>query len=246
MPIRTGAAAPYAPPATVLQVIAALRDRGLTTPITSEVLLRAGISDSLVPRTLRTLTGLELIDEEGRLTPAMDALRRAPSADFQTRLAEHVRAVYEEVFQFTDPAKDDSKRIADAFRVYEPIGQRGRMVTLFLGLCEAAGLIPEGMARKSGPASAGAPARKNSTPKRPADRPKGDSSPQDAIDNSPSVNPALGGLLRLLPAKGKSWTQQERDHWMRLFGGILDYVHPPREASLAADSDDADYVVDDE
>ena len=47
MPIRTGGPAPYAPPATVLHVLHALRDRGLTTPITSDVLLRAGVGDSL-------------------------------------------------------------------------------------------------------------------------------------------------------------------------------------------------------
>ena len=45
--IRTTASAPYAPPATVLYVVNALRDRGLTTPITGDVLLRVGISDSL-------------------------------------------------------------------------------------------------------------------------------------------------------------------------------------------------------
>ena len=88
MPIGTGETAPYAPPATVMQVITAFRDRGLSTPITSDVLLRASINESLVPRTLRGLQLLELIDDAGNPTPALEGLRRARSEDFRKRLAE--------------------------------------------------------------------------------------------------------------------------------------------------------------
>ena len=227
MAIRTGSHAPYAPPATVLHVVTALRDRGLTTPITADVLLRAGISDSLVPRTLRSLQLLDLVDDDGRLTQSMDTLRKAPSADFKQQLEEHVREVYDEVFQFTDPAKDDPKRIADAFRSYEPMGQRARMVTLFLGLCEAAGIIPEGTARKSAPAQSTALARKNANSKRPPERAKGDSqSPASFPGFAASIPPALGGILAMLPTNGTGWTQTDRDRWVDLFGRVLDFVIP--------------------
>ena len=240
MPIRTGEAAPYAPPATILHVVNALRDRGLTTPISSDVLLRAGISESLVPRVLRSLIVLEFLEEDGRLTPAMEALRRVPSADFKVRLAEHVRAVYEEVFQFTDPATDDIKRISDAFRAYEPMGQRARMVTLFLGLCEAAGIIPEGTLRKPTPTQSGAPPRKNNViPKRPAERGKAASnSPTAASGMSASLPPALTGLLASLPANGAGWTKADRDQWVDLFGRVLDYVIQVRPAAAVVDADD--------
>lgn len=225
--IRTGELAPYAPPTTVLQVVSSLRDRGLTTPVSADVLLRAGIADSLVPRTLRSLIGLELIDEDGRLTPAMEALRRAPSSDFEARLEEHVRAVYAEVFQFTDPAKDDPKRIADAFRVYEPLGQRARMVTLFLGLCEAAGIIPPNMVRKSATAAPGASPRKPSAASRAEGRPK---SERQVPPSAPAgLPPALAGFLASIPTNGAGWTRVERDRWLALFGDVLDYAIPIRE-----------------
>jgi len=241
MSIRSGDPAPYAPPATVLQVLASLRDRGLTTPITSDVLLRAGISESLVPRTLRSLVGLELIEGDGRLTPAMEALRRTPSSDFKARLAEHVRAVYEEVFQFTDPATDDPKRIADAFRVYEPIGQRSRMVTLFLGLCEAAGIIPEGTIRRSAPTPSNAVARKSLPLKRQNER-GNDLQPRVGAAASASVPPAIAGLLASLPVQGQGWTKKERDQWVNVFNTVLDFAIPIHEPAIerdAADSDEA-------
>jgi uncharacterized protein DUF5343 len=243
MPIRTGEPAPYAPPATILQVVNALRDRGLTTPINADVLLRAGITESLVPRTLRSLVGLELIDGEGRLTPAMEALRRAPSSDFQARLEEHVRAVYSEVFQFTDPAKDDPKRIADAFRVYEPIGQRARMVTLFLGLCEAAGIIPPNMARKSATTTSGSSARKVLSAPGAAGRSKPEKqAPATLAPNAPGLPPALGGFLASIPTDGAGWTRAERDRWLELFGAVLDYAIPIREPvdQELEESDDTD------
>jgi hypothetical protein len=239
MPIRTGEAAPYAPPATVLQVINSLRDRGLTTPITSDVLLRAGISESLVPRTLRSLIGLELIGDDGYLTPAMESLRRAASSEFKARLAEHVRAVYEEVFQFTDPAKDDSKRIADAFRVYEPIGQRGRMVTLFLGLCEAAGIIPEGVARRS-PTPSNGVTRKAAPPKRQNDRGKDSPPPFGVTGASGTRSPVIEGVLSMLPVPGQGWSKTERDRWMNFFEQALDFAIPVRDVQPESDADDLD------
>jgi hypothetical protein len=234
MPIRTGGTAPYAPPATVLYVVNALRDRGLTTPITGDVLLRAGISDSLVPRVLRSLIGLELVDEDGKLTPAMDGLRRVPSAEFKTRLTEHVRGVYEEVFNFTDPAKDDIKRITDAFRAYEPMGQRTRMVTLFMGLCEAAGIIPEGATRKATVVASGGSGRKPAAPvKRQAERQKSDPPPAAVATGLPSsIPPVLAGMLHNIPPNGTGWTQADRDRWLTLFGQILDYTIPIRQATV--------------
>ena len=170
MAIVTGGTAPYAPPATVLQVIEAFRDRGLTTPITIDVLLRASVNESLAPRTLKSLEVLELIDGDGAPTPAMEGLRRAPQEDFRKRMEELVRGVYAEVFKFTDPATDEPSRVADAFRAFNPIGQRGRMVTLFMGLCEAAGIVPEGTTRK--PASSSGSKTPAAPRKRPSNTPE--------------------------------------------------------------------------
>jgi Family of unknown function (DUF5343) len=167
MPLAPDGPAPYAPVATIMEVVNRYRDRGLQTPFDADVLTRAGVTESLAPRTLLSLRHLDLIDEQGNPTPLFEGLRRAPSDEFPTRLEEVVRAVYADVFQFADPTVDAPERVADAFRQYVPAGQRSRMVTLFLGLCERAGIIPEAPARQrttraSRPASATTPRRSSS------------------------------------------------------------------------------------
>jgi Family of unknown function (DUF5343) len=236
MPIRSGGTAPYGPPAAVLAVIKGFRDRGLATPFTPDVLLRAGVADSIAPRTLKSLEGLELIDKDGMPTQQMEGLRRATTEDYPARLEEVVRSVYAEVFQFADPAKDDATRIADAFRAYEPAGQRTRMVTLFMGLCEAAGIVKSGR-----PANASPPrSRDVSAPlaaKRAAKFPRTDRT--TAPQHTGGLPAALTGLLSSLPPNGTGWTQAQRDRFMTAFGSVLDYTVPIVPVpSTASDADD--------
>jgi len=195
---------------------------------------------------MRSLIGLELIDDDGRLTQEMELLRRAPSAEFKTRLEEHIRRVYAEVFQFTDPTKDDAKRVADAFRAYEPIGQRARMVTLFLGLCEAAGIIPEGIVRRTATPVSTGPGRKPLTTKRPVERPKTVPLTEHAADGVPFLPAPVSGLLSDLAKRGPGWTQPERDRWFRLFSDVVDYTYPIRDSIVTQsdiDEGDEDEVV---
>jgi hypothetical protein len=211
----------------VLQLINGFRDRGLATPFTADVLLRAGITESLVPRVLRSMEQLELIDADGNPTPQMEGLRRASSADFRTRLEEIVRGVYAEVFQFTNPATDPPTKVADAFRAYEPIGQRGRMVTLFLGLCEAGGIIAEGAARKQAPTG---------TSKKPAAKPATRRTTEPARGGEPAraniagVDPLIAAAVQKLPPNGTGWTKDEREKWLAFFTTTLDFTVPIREA----------------
>ncbi len=238
MPIGTGETAPYAPPATVMQVITAFRDRGLSTPITSDVLLRASINESLVPRTLRGLQLLELIDDAGNPTPAMEGLRRASSEDFRKRLEELIRAVYVEVFKFVDPAKDDTSRVADAFRAFNPIGQRGRMVTLFLGLCEAAGIVPEGT-RKAPPGMSRPTPLKRKVTLTTAEAPRGASAKYSVrSDDGGMVPEPLLGLLRALPAKGNGWTEDRRDQFVETFKAVLNFTIPVLADGAGGDGED--------
>src|SRR6266513_1668062 len=94
MPIQPNDTAPYAPAATILSVIDRARARGLPSTVTKDVLLRAGVSESLIPRTLQALQLLELINEDGTWTQNLETLRRAPEAEFQSRFAEIIRSVY--------------------------------------------------------------------------------------------------------------------------------------------------------
>jgi hypothetical protein len=139
--ISSGGTAPYAPTKAVLNVIHAWRDRPVPTPITADVIEKIGVPASLVPRTLQTFRLLDLLDKAGNPTPAMQDLRKAGGDEYKARLAEIVRGAYAEVLIYRDPAVDSADKIEDAFRSFEPVGMRDRMVRLFLGLCKEAGII---------------------------------------------------------------------------------------------------------
>jgi hypothetical protein len=132
----------YAPPRAVIGIIERWRERGVPTPITGDTLVRASVTtDSLAPRTLQTLRLLDLIDDSGQPTDEFMELRKVPSDQYKERLAALLRVAYADVLAHVDPTTDDYERIRDGFRVYSPPGLRDRMVTLFLGLAEYAGLI---------------------------------------------------------------------------------------------------------
>src|SRR5690606_12213370 len=118
MAVTTASAAPYCPPSAVLEVINRFRNRGLATPITGEVLGRAGVSESLIPRTMQALQILDLIDEKNMPTPMLEGLRRAPEPEFRTRLVEWLNGAYADVLQFIDPATATETEVRDAFRAY--------------------------------------------------------------------------------------------------------------------------------
>src|SRR5271155_5309132 len=143
MAVTTDRPAPYAPTSTILDVITRYRDRGLPTPVTKDVLARAGVAETLIPRVLQSLQTLDLIDEAGHPPPFFEGIRRAPAGEYQQRLAEWLNAAYADALNFVDPATADEVAVRDAFRNYNPVGQQGRMVSLFIGLYAAAGVGTE-------------------------------------------------------------------------------------------------------
>lgn len=221
MAVTTSNSAPYGPPSAIIDLIDRYRNKGLTTPFNPEVLARAGVSESLIPRVWQSLVSLELITPEGAPTETLEGLRRAPEGDLKPRLAAWLQAVYADVFSFVS-ATDEETAIRDAFRAYNPVGQQGRMVSLFLGLCRAAGLrdddqatsSPRPAARK--PASSTPAARSHAQPKQQKQSP-----PLFGVLNS-SLPPALNGLLQTLPSSGE-WTKQERDKFVKTFEAVLDF-----------------------
>lgn len=219
--------APYAPSSAVLEIVNRFRDRGLPTPITGEVLARAGISDSLLPRTLQALQALDLIDGDGRPTQILDGIRRAPQAEYEQRLREWLTAAYADALQFIDPATADEVAVRDAFRNYNPVGQQGRMVSLFTNLWRAAGVGPDKdrSAPRKAPAVSGKP---RVTPAKPIRQPpaRDDGKGAQQQSNSGGLPPALAGLLASLPSADVGWTQQSRDRFVQTFGAVLDFCFP--------------------
>src|SRR3954470_18609716 len=98
MAIADGGNAPYAGTGTIIELIEQYRERGLSTPVNLDSLVRVGVSETIAPRTLQAWRLLELIDPEGRPTAAFEDLRKAGDDACQPRLAELLRGVYAEVF----------------------------------------------------------------------------------------------------------------------------------------------------
>ncbi|NEH58134.1 hypothetical protein GR198_20655 [Rhizobium leguminosarum] len=226
MPVTADRPAPYAPASAILALIQRHRTRGLPS-YDADVLARAGVSSSLIPRTLQALQTLDLIGEDGRPSTILEGLRLAPEPEFETRLREWLTEAYSDALSYVDPAKDDEVRVRDAFRGYQPVGQQPRMVTLFMGLFAAAGITPE--KPKTGSRKPNRPiAAKTPTQQKRKTQEEFGKSPQktDRTPLSGDLPPALAGLLASLPSRGNSWSKQERDRFVNTFGAVLDFCFP--------------------
>jgi Family of unknown function (DUF5343) len=224
MPVTMDQPAPYAPASAILDLIERHRNKGLPPVVDSDVLLRAGVSDSLVPRTLQSLKTLDLLSDDGRPSQVFEGIRLAPTAEYQQRLAEWLTVAYADALSYIDPATDDEVAIRDAFRKYIPTGQQGRMVTLFMGLFTAAGVMPPKQKASTNSASVKIVKRQASARgvKQTAANPKLENRAAYTPALPQGVPPALAGLLASLPADGR-WTQAQRDKFMNAFPVMLDF-----------------------
>lgn len=229
MTIQSEGNAPYAPTAAVVGIIERYRSHGLTEPFDTEVLERAGIPESLSARTLQALKLLDLVDDGGFPTNELRDLSKAPTNEFRDRLADVLRAAYAEVFSFVDPAHDHIDRVEDAFRGFRPRGQRARMVTLFLGLCEYAGIVTELPKRKPGPKREATNGRSSRASTAHASRSSGQNEQRPSTPAglaSVRLPPALAALLAELPKEGSSWTTTRRGSFISAFTALLDVYYP--------------------
>lgn len=229
MALTSNGNAPYAPASTVVGLLKRFRDKGLAFPVNSDVLIRAGIPDSLVQRVFQTLVLLELIDEDGNATEVLKSIRTVAEKDYPATLAAWIKQVYADVFAFADPATGDETEVRDAFRSYQPHGQQERMVKLFMALCAEAGLAPESKKAEPKPRVRTAVIRSATSPAsvaKPLARRSTMTLDQAAGDllRSASLPPELAGLMARLPQNG--WTKETRDRFLKTFESVLDYVIP--------------------
>lgn len=222
MAVSKESPAPYTAGAALLTVIRRYREKGLTSPFTPDVLVRAGVTDSLVPRTMQALLALDLIDDKGVPTATMQKLRTVPEKDYTAAVAEWVQSAYAEVFSFIDPRTHNAIEIRDAFRAYQPQGQQDRMVALFMALCAEGGLADESKKAESRPrlrkprqaTNSAAPTQRRTTP-----------TPAATAGGLP---PALAGLMQSIP-HDTGWTKEMRDKFVTTFQAVLDFVVPIRD-----------------
>jgi hypothetical protein len=239
MTLTINSNAPYAPGGAIVSLLKRFRDKGLSFPVTAEVLIRAGVAESLVPRTYQSLQLLELIDESGEATEVLKKIRSVPEKEYKQTLAAWIKQVYAEVFLFVDPATASDIEMHDSFRGFQPEGQRARMVSLFMGLCAEAGLAPESKkveskARARNPA--GSTSRITLATSRVVNR---KSEPAAHLESfrAGMLAPELAGLMARLPQNG--WTKATRDRFVKTFESVLDYVIPIVAKEPAATEDDS-------
>jgi Family of unknown function (DUF5343) len=234
MALEQDGPAPYGPPGPLLTVLERYRDRGLQTPFTNDVLVRAGVNESLSRRVLQALKLLDLVDEDGDPATVLQEYARAPEEEARTLLRQVVESAYAPVFAFVDPRTDPPDRIRDAFRSYEPRGQQDRMVTLFLGLCEHVGIIEQVVKRQPGPKRPRNQKPVAVDPSLRARRAKSDGAGQQATVPA-GLPPAVEGMLNELAKIGPTWTRDRRDQYMKVMEAVIDFSFPVREPGDNAD-----------
>lgn len=205
---------PYGPPANLLCVLRAWRERGMPDRVTKEWFARIGLSENLATRNLHGLRYLRLIDERDIPTDIAEKLRLASSEAYRAILAAVLRTAYAKVWAVVDPAHESRQRIEDAFRHEAPSAQRGRMVACFLGLCIEAGLLPPALHVRSGRSSRVGDPRHSTAPT--AMR----SAPGRLLSDLAASNP-LELLFAKFPGFDPAWPDEVKIKWFDAFARLL-------------------------
>lgn len=218
--------APYAAPENVLRVLDKVHKAGLRGKIDADYLGQLGIGDGMVNRTVRALEflGFTSADDEGVPTPLLEQYIVSSEDDAKGLLAEAIRKSYEVIFRAANPEREDRDKIHTAFKIMKPQGQWTRMVTLFLGLCKAAGMDVIDPPKDRPASSESAKARsERKAQKAKAKTPAMPAAQTLALPPAPvrTLDPALVGVISKV---ADLETEQDLDAWIAAFRATFCFV----------------------
>jgi len=152
----------------------------------------------------------------------------ASDEEWPLLLQEALRTAYDTIFRVVDPGTASRNQVLTAFRPMQPNGQWNRMVTLFLGLCQAAGMeVRDAPSQRPGKEAGTAPpkivlpgrAKARGGPRAVAPAPL----PQTAQAYRPpgSLHPALQGIVAAIP---ELETLDDLERWVTSFKATFQMV----------------------
>lgn len=221
--------APYTSIGNMLVLLGRIRKGWTPSSIDGGEMARAGITSGNANRTITTLQFLGLIDEDNNTTSTWKAIATSTTNDYPKVLEGVLRNAYSFIFEIhPNPAEATDVDIANAFAKSEPLNQRTRMVSLFRGLCQEAGLIagdPLTRDRKTNTKQSGSKNTKNNSSE--------DFNPKiqktfiapPVVDSSLRWYNDLQTLMGRLPnPDNPRWTKTERDRWLTALQSMLDLL----------------------
>lgn len=227
--------APYAPVANILMLVHRLRERGLPEVLDHREIVKLGIPEESSARVRKAMQFLGFMNAENKQTPNFQKLGRATDDEYPELLKTMLEEAYTDVFQsIGDVSLAQEKDFNNAFRYYDPQGQRPAMIRLFMAMCQEASMLPEGAVTKVGV---------KRTPRTVKNRIVGRKDAQETEGIKPSDQPAqsegferkdsasaeygkyqlMQVLLKQLPSGG-TWTQKRHDQWLKAVETSVDLL----------------------
>ena len=133
--------APYVAVGIVWEFFNKLKFVSTPSHLDAKELEEYGIPKHWTYHLLSTLKFLNLVEKNGKATPALQSLQMR-GEEFKPNLEEVVRNAYAELFTKVDPARDSRANIANFFMKHYGMSPSGadKAVSLFLDLCGEAGI----------------------------------------------------------------------------------------------------------
>ncbi len=208
---------PYGPGARTVAVINRIHEGKSGSPLTPAKLAALGVAEGNAVRVQRSLYFLGLIDEEGNLTEGATRLRKAASGEYAEALAEIIRDKYAPIIEMYDPATATGLDLNNAFRQYEPAGQKDNMIRLYTALCQEAGLMPTTEKKRGRPLGSKA---SDGSAKLQKNREQARTNGTTHQNHPPPAPSIVNLLVSKFPDFNPEWESAVQERWFQAFSRL--------------------------